>query len=142
MATPDLPMVATQRWRARGAVAWLLTLVAVLLAAVAALLAFYMIKLVDWNGLGRAGAVTFWFPLHILVASLVVGALAWLAQRLGARLAAALFAAVADHPELQEVIDAVLETGDTEPRHLAEHLDLPVSEVNNRLKRLRRRAIT
>jgi DNA-directed RNA polymerase specialized sigma24 family protein len=54
----------------------------------------------------------------------------------------ALFAAVADHPELQEVIDAVLETGDTEPRHLAEHLNLPVSEINNRLKRLRRRAIT
>ncbi len=53
-----------------------------------------------------------------------------------------LFASVADHPELQAVIDAVLETGDTAPRHLAAHLGVPVSEVNNRLKRLRRRAIT
>lgn len=54
----------------------------------------------------------------------------------------ALFGAVADDPELQELIDAVLEIGRTEPRHLATHLGVPVKDVYNRLKRLRRRAIT
>jgi acetyl esterase/lipase len=94
MVTADLPMVATRRWRPRGAVAWLLTVIAIVFAAVSTLSAFYMIKPVDWNGLGRSGLLAFYFPFHILAASLVFGALAWLAQRLGARLAAVLLGAV------------------------------------------------
>ncbi len=52
----------------------------------------------------------------------------------------ALFAAVAGEADLQELIDAIMEGCPTEPRHLAEHLKVPVSEIHNRLRRLRRRA--
>jgi hypothetical protein len=52
----------------------------------------------------------------------------------------ALFAAVEDEPELQEVIEAIMEGCEREPRHLSRHLGLPVKEINKRLRRLRRMA--
>lgn len=43
-------------------------------------------------------------------------------------------------PELEEVVYAILDGCEENPRFLAEWLNIPVSEVNNRIKRLRRRA--
>jgi DNA-directed RNA polymerase specialized sigma24 family protein len=52
----------------------------------------------------------------------------------------ALFAAVEGEPELQEVIEAIMEGCEPEPRHLAQHLGVPSKEINNRRRRLRRMA--
>jgi DNA-directed RNA polymerase specialized sigma24 family protein len=52
----------------------------------------------------------------------------------------ALFRAVDGVPELQEVLQAILDGCLPRPRHLALELNLSVREVDNRLKRLRRRA--
>lgn len=43
-----------------------------------------------------------------------------------------------DLPELQEIVFAVLDGCEPKPRYLGESLGIPVREVNNRLKRLRR----
>lgn len=59
----------------------------------------------------------------------VVGASAWVS---------AVFAFVKDKPELQAVVDAIMEGCVERPRFLAERLGIPVREVNNRLRRLRR----
>jgi DNA-directed RNA polymerase specialized sigma24 family protein len=53
---------------------------------------------------------------------------------------AALFYAAEDDPELEEIISAVIDGCRLKPRYLAEHLNVPVSDINNRLKRLRRLA--
>jgi DNA-directed RNA polymerase specialized sigma24 family protein len=52
----------------------------------------------------------------------------------------ALFDAVAGQEDLVGVVDAIMEVG-PRPADIAEHLGLPVSEINNRLKRLRRLAL-
>lgn len=52
----------------------------------------------------------------------------------------ALFDAVAGEGDLAGVVDAIIEVG-PKPADIAEHLTLPVSEINNRLKRLRRLAL-
>jgi DNA-directed RNA polymerase specialized sigma24 family protein len=50
-------------------------------------------------------------------------------------------ASVADEPRLREVVEAVLDMGETKPAGIAEVLDIPATEVNVRQKTLRRRLI-
>ncbi|KAA3642041.1 MAG: hypothetical protein DWQ07_25950 [Chloroflexi bacterium] len=54
----------------------------------------------------------------------------------------ALFYAVEGETELEEVLEAVINGVDLKPRHLAEHLGVPVDNIYNRLKRLRRKALS
>jgi DNA-directed RNA polymerase specialized sigma24 family protein len=49
--------------------------------------------------------------------------------------------AVATSPELEALIDAIQAGCSPRPRFLATYLEIPVSSVNNRLKRLRRLAL-
>lgn len=51
----------------------------------------------------------------------------------------AAFQAVDGEPELEEVLEAMLD-GYVKPRNLAEKLGVPVTDIYNRMKRLRRRA--
>ena len=53
----------------------------------------------------------------------------------------ALFGAVSDEPELEEIVEAIISGCDPTPRHLADELGVAVNDVNNRLKRLRRRVV-
>ena len=53
----------------------------------------------------------------------------------------ALFAALSGEPELQQVLTAMLDGCEPKPRFLAKELGVSVSEINNRLKRLRRHAM-
>lgn len=52
----------------------------------------------------------------------------------------ALFDAVDGERDLEEVVDAILDGCEPKPRYLAETLGVPVQDINNRLRRLRRRA--
>jgi len=56
------------------------------------------------------------------------------------RRVAALFQAVDKEPELQTVLQVILDSCEPRPRYIAAELGVPVDEVNNRMKRLRRRA--
>jgi len=47
---------------------------------------------------------------------------------------------VETEPELREVLEIILDGGEPKPRHIAVELGVPVKDINNRLKRLRRRA--
>jgi DNA-directed RNA polymerase specialized sigma24 family protein len=60
----------------------------------------------------------------------------WAAERVNA-----LFAAVAGEPELQQVLSAILDGCEPKPSYLAAEIGVPLSEVNNRLKRIRRHAL-
>jgi DNA-directed RNA polymerase specialized sigma24 family protein len=53
----------------------------------------------------------------------------------------ALFQAVSGEPELEAVMNAILNGCEPKPRYLAAELGVPVGEINYRLKRLRHRAI-
>jgi DNA-directed RNA polymerase specialized sigma24 family protein len=53
----------------------------------------------------------------------------------------ALFQAVNGEPELEAVMNAILDGCEPKPRYLAAELGVSVEEINYRLKRLRRRAI-
>jgi len=53
----------------------------------------------------------------------------------------ALFEAVSGEAELEEVLEAVLNGCEPKPRYVAEALGTSVNDINNRLRRLRRRAI-
>ena len=78
-----------------GAVAaWLLTVVACLLAVIVAGLAYCMAYPVRWDGLGIYGTFALWFPLHLLVLTLVAAVLAFLARQLQATLATWVFGLV------------------------------------------------
>jgi DNA-directed RNA polymerase specialized sigma24 family protein len=57
----------------------------------------------------------------------------------GSDLVSALFQAVDGDLELEEVLNAVMDGCELKPRHLAEMLGVPKQNINNRLKRLRRR---
>lgn len=50
--------------------------------------------------------------------------------------------AVDGEPELEAVMDAILSGCEPKPRFLAEELGVPVKDINNRQKRLRRRALS
>jgi len=68
--------------------AWLLTVMAGLLAGLVAMVAFYMSNPIDWDGLGKSGALALFFPLHLLLVTAVAARLGFLARRRSARLAA------------------------------------------------------
>ena len=51
------------------------------------------------------------------------------------------FTVVNAQPELEEIVVAILDGCEAKPRYLAEKLGVPISEINNRLKRLRRKVI-
>jgi DNA-directed RNA polymerase specialized sigma24 family protein len=53
----------------------------------------------------------------------------------------ALFQAVNDELELEAVMSAILNGCEPKPRYLAAELGVSVEDINNRLKRLRRRAM-
>lgn len=52
------------------------------------------------------------------------------------------FDVVSTQPELEEIVVAILDGCEAKPRYLAEKIGVPVSEINNRLKRLRRQVIS
>jgi len=52
-----------------------------------------------------------------------------------------IFEAVADDRGVEEIIIAILDGCEPKPRFLAERLGITVAEVNNRVKRLRRKAL-
>ena len=81
-------------WKPRGIWAWLLTPVASLLAVFMVTLALCMMHPVRWDGLGIIGALALYFPLHLLVVTLVAAVLAFVAMRCRARLAVAVFSLV------------------------------------------------
>jgi len=53
---------------------------------------------------------------------------------------AEVFEAIRDNPTLEKLVEAIMEVG-PKPADIAEYLHVTVSEVNNRLKRLRRLAL-
>ena len=81
--------------RPRGVLAWVLTLVAFLLAVIMTMVAYYMLNPVNWDGPGKFGAIALLFPLHLLAVMVVAAGLGWLAWRSGARLATGLLTLVA-----------------------------------------------
>jgi RNA polymerase sigma factor (sigma-70 family) len=52
----------------------------------------------------------------------------------------ALLRIVDSEPELREILEIILDGCEPKPRHIAIELGVPVEHINNRLKRLRRRA--
>jgi acetyl esterase/lipase len=68
--------------------------VAFLLAAVMAAVAYYMLNPVDWDGLGRLGAIALLFPLHLLIITVAAAGLGFLAWRRRARSATSMFGLV------------------------------------------------
>jgi hypothetical protein len=54
----------------------------------------------------------------------------------------ALFEAVGGEPKLEEVLQAILDGCEPKPRYLAEALGVSVKDINNRMRRLLRRATT
>jgi DNA-directed RNA polymerase specialized sigma24 family protein len=54
----------------------------------------------------------------------------------------ALLRMVETEPELREVLEVILDGCEPKPRHLAVKLGVPIADINNRLKRLRRHALS
>jgi len=54
----------------------------------------------------------------------------------------ALLRAIDTEPELKEILEIILDGCEPQPRYLALALGVPVPNINNRLKRLRRRALS
>jgi acetyl esterase/lipase len=84
-------------WRPQGLFDWTLTALALLLAVVAAAMAFYMLDPIDYEGLGKLGWLGFLFPLQLLIAAAaaaVLAVLAWARRALVASIALALVACV------------------------------------------------
>ena len=52
-----------------------------------------------------------------------------------------LFEAIKGEPELEELLQAIIDGCEPKPRFLAAHLGVSIQEVNNRRKRLHRRAM-
>lgn len=52
-----------------------------------------------------------------------------------------LFSAVSGDHELEEVLEAIMDGCEPKPQYLAQELGISVEEINNRIKRLRRRAL-
>jgi alpha-N-arabinofuranosidase len=87
-------MTDAKNWKPQGLIGWSLTLVACLLAVLMAGLAYCMIYPVRWDGPGVIGALVLFFPLHLLIVTVVAAGLGFLAQRSGAGLAAWMFGLV------------------------------------------------
>lgn len=93
--TSVVPIVDVHKsWAPRGVEAWLLTVSASLLAVIMSGLAYCMIIPIRWDGLGELGALALIFTLHLLVVTLVGGALAFVSRRSHAKLAASIFSSV------------------------------------------------
>lgn len=75
----------------KGALAWVLTAAAGLLAVITATLAICMYYPIRWDGLGIVGALALLFPLHLLVFAVLAALLTYLADRCEAKLAAWMF---------------------------------------------------
>ena len=54
---------------------------------------------------------------------------------------AAIYDVTADDPEVEELVTAILDGCESKPRMLAQQLGTDVQDINNRLKRLRRRVV-
>src|SRR5262245_10254603 len=83
------------KWQPRSVCAWVLTGAACVLAVSIAGLGHCMAHPVRWDGAGKFGAMALFFPLHLLVFTAAAGALAFVAKRFQARLAAWMFGLVA-----------------------------------------------
>ncbi len=59
--------------------------------------------------------------------------------KLASRQVGLLFQAVEDEPELEQVLDAAMKVSDPRPRFIAAELGVPVDDIYNRVRRLRRR---
>ena len=81
--------------RPQGAMSWALTVLAAVSSVLVGAVAFYMLRPVDYTGIGRLGWVGFLYPLQLAVVTPVAAALAALAWRRRARAAAGGFAVVA-----------------------------------------------
>lgn len=95
VSTETQQMPAGAWWRSQGIWAWLLSLLACLLAAIAALVVFYMLIPIDWDGIGKSGALALMFPLHLLVLAVVATGLGFLSWWQRARFAGTVFSLVA-----------------------------------------------
>jgi hypothetical protein len=62
---------------------------------ITAIVAYYVQKPINWDGLGKFGAIALLFPLHLLAVTLLATGLGWLALRRGISLATAAFGLVA-----------------------------------------------
>jgi acetyl esterase/lipase len=82
-------------WRPQGVFDWMLTALALLLVVAAAVMAFYMLDPIDYEGLGKLGWLGFLFPLQLLIAALLAAVLAWVAWARTALVASIAFALVA-----------------------------------------------
>ncbi len=78
-------------WRPRGIWAWLLTAAAGLLAVAMGALAVCMAFPVRWDGPGKLGALALFFPLHLLLVTLLAATLVFVARYCQAKLAAWVF---------------------------------------------------
>ena len=78
-------------WRPRGVFPWLVTVGAFVFLALMAVLAYCMVMPVRWDGPGSQGALALFYPLHLLLLTLLSALLVLLARWRRARLAARLF---------------------------------------------------
>ena len=78
-------------WKPPSIWAWLLTVMAGLLALIAAVLAYCMMFPVRFDGLGAIGVFALLYPLHLLLFTAVAAVMAYMALRSRARLAAWVF---------------------------------------------------
>ncbi len=62
-------------------------------------------------------------------------------EEFAAKKVGAIFEQVAGQPDLEDILSAIMDGCEPKPQALADALGVPISEINNRLKRLRRRAI-
>jgi hypothetical protein len=71
--------------------AWVLTAAATLLTLVMAMVAYYMLRPVDFDGRGKYGALALLFPLHLLAVTFIGAVLAFTAWWGGFALASVVF---------------------------------------------------
>ena len=81
-------------WVPRGVLGWVLAVVALAVALLMAVLAVCMAFPIRWDGLGKFGALVLFFPMHLLVFTLMASVLAFIAKQCRAKLAAWLFVLV------------------------------------------------
>ena len=89
--------------RPKRIASWLLTAVAALFATIAVTVAICMSNPIRWDGLGIFGALALFFPLHLLVLTLLAAALALLAGRCNARLASRMLGSVVQRARFRGV---------------------------------------
>jgi hypothetical protein len=63
---------------------WALSLIALLLAAIVGMAAYYMLVPIEFDGPGILGLIALIFPLHLLALTIVAAALGSLSWRCGA----------------------------------------------------------